>query len=235
MTELGYGTPCPAPNPAWDAGAERSSSDIVILVHGLWMTGLEMTLLARRLRADGYCPVKFRYSSLRLGLYEAAKGLASFALRFPHSGMLHFVGHSLGGLVILKLFEGHESALLPPGRIVLLGTPCTGCLAAKRLATIPFGSRILGPGIMELLSGKGPVWKGTRELGIVAGRMHVGLGRLLGIGGRPGDGTVLVEETELSGATDRITVPATHTGLVLSHRAAREISSFLRHGRFGNA
>ncbi len=235
MTEQGHGTPRPTPHPAGDAGAERSCGSAVILVHGLWMTGMEMSLLARRLHADGYCPVKFRYASLRLGLCEAAEGLASFASGFSHSGMLHFVGHSLGGLVILKLFENYESALLPPGRIVLLGTPCAGCLAAERLASIPFGPRILGPGIGELLSGKRPVWQGKRELGIIAGRIHVGLGRLLGIGGRPGDGTVLVEETELSGATDRITVPATHTGLVLSRRAAREISSFLRHGRFGNA
>lgn len=203
-----------------------------MLVHGLWMTGVEMLLLGRRLRGKGFTPVRFRYQSLRIDLSGAAASLAGFASGLAGFKRLHFVGHSLGGLVILKLFEDPRAALFPPGRIVLLGTPYSGSLAAERLAALPFGQRILGPGISDLLSGRIPNWKGRRELGVIAGGLNIGLGRFLGIGGRPGDGTILVKETEIPGATAAVMVRTTHTGLVLSRSTARLTASFLKSGRF---
>jgi hypothetical protein len=47
------------------------------------------------------------------------------------------------------------------------------------------------------------------------------------------DGTVAVSETELPGASARLCLPVTHSGMLLSARVAQEAGSFLQHGRFG--
>jgi hypothetical protein len=48
----------------------------------------------------------------------------------------------------------------------------------------------------------------------------------------PSDGTVLVEETDLPGATAQLRLPVSHTGLLFSAEVARQVAAFLRNGRF---
>jgi hypothetical protein len=75
-------------------------------------------------------------------------------------------------------------------------------------------------------------WSCERDLGVIAGDLGVGLGRLLGRMDAPSDGTVLVEETDLPGATAQLRLPVSHTGLVFSAEVARQAAAFLRDGRF---
>ena len=147
----------------------------------------------------------------------------------------------MGGLVILELFEnraaadggGARAALLPPGRVVLLGSPVRGSRAARNLAQWPFGRRVLGLTAHEvLLPANDRRWLGTRDLGVIAGNVPVGFGRFMGPFDSPSDGTVLVEETQLSGATQHLTLRTTHSGMVYSALVARQIVCFLRDGRF---
>jgi pimeloyl-ACP methyl ester carboxylesterase len=150
---------------------------------------------------------------------------------------LHLVGHSLGGLIILRMFElfGEAAARLPPGRIVLLGSPVNGCAAARRLARLALGRRIMGLSVQQTLLDAPPRrWGGERELGIIAGSVSVGLGRLVGAGA-PGDGTIGVEETKLPGMAEHLVLPVSHTGLPFSATVAREAGAFLRNGRFSGA
>ena len=75
-------------------------------------------------------------------------------------------------------------------------------------------------------------WRGERELGIIAGTLPLGFGRLMGPFAAPSDGTVLVEETHMPGAKQHLSMRTTHSGMVYSARVARQIASFLRDGRF---
>jgi len=75
-------------------------------------------------------------------------------------------------------------------------------------------------------------WNQARPLGIIAGDLGIGLGRLAGTLGGPSDGTILVEETRLDGAADRVVLRASHTGLLFSGAVARAAGAFLRTGRF---
>ena len=75
-------------------------------------------------------------------------------------------------------------------------------------------------------------WRGGRDLGVIAGDLGVGLGKLLGRMEAPNDGTVWVRETELPGATDRLRVAVSHSGMVFSQAVARQTAAFLRDGRF---
>lgn len=77
-----------------------------------------------------------------------------------------------------------------------------------------------------------PPWDGARELGVIAGTRPLGVGRLAPGLGRPNDGTVAVAETKLVGMTDYAELPVTHTWLLYSRPAARQVCAFLATGRF---
>ncbi|HEV7610470.1 MAG TPA: alpha/beta fold hydrolase [Steroidobacteraceae bacterium] len=207
---------------------------VVVFVHGLWQTGGEAIWLRRRLAQDLEADSRaFSYPSVAAGATTNARALAQFLSAIP-ADTLHLVGHSLGGLVILKLFEDAAAyARLPPGRIVLLGSPLRGSRTALNLARLPFGRKIMGSSVgEELLVPRERRWNGSRDLGVIAGDLGFGLGRLVGTLEGPSDGTILVEETLLDGAADRVVLRVSHTGMLFSALVAKQTGAFLATGRF---
>lgn len=202
--------------------------ETVVLVHGVLVPGGELRLLAHRLRQRGFNPVIFRYPSRRSDLRRNAEALARFAATRKGTAV-HFVGHSLGGLVILQALR---QAGLPRGRVVLLGTPVQGSRVAQRLSRYGPGRWLLGKSTEGGLLQAEPPWDYDRDIGIIAGTLPVGIGRVFSDLPGEHDGTVTVAETEVAGATDRIVVPVTHTGLVVSRAVARQVCAFLQHGYF---
>jgi len=209
----------------------EQASPVVILVHGLWFGAWSLAVLARRLGKAGFQPRRFRYRTTRAGLAEHANALRRFIGSRPLPE-LHFVAHSLGGLVTLKMLA--ENGDLPPGRVVLLGSPIRGSRVARKAGAIPGGSRLLGAVQPELASGFAGLGAG-REIGMIAGSTAFGLGLLLGSLGGANDGTVAVEETLAPGLREHRTLPVTHTGMLISREVTREVASFLRVGSFGPA
>jgi pimeloyl-ACP methyl ester carboxylesterase len=208
-------------------------STLIVYVHGLWQRGAEAAWLRRRLALDLNAEARaFSYPSVAADVTTNAQALARF-LGDLRADAVHLVGHSLGGLVILKLFEQGAGEAFPPGRIVLLGSPLRGSRTAQNLARLPFGRKIMGRSIHEeVLVARDRHWDGARELGIIAGDLGVGLGRLVGPLGGPSDGTVLTEEAMLDGATDRVVLRVSHTGMLFSAAVARQAGAFLRDGHF---
>src|SRR5271169_6131112 len=116
-------------SPSW-VSRTKPVSTVVVYVHGLWLSGNEAGILLRRLARQLNVKTRaFSYASMTSSISDSARALATF-LREQRADTLHLVGHSLGGLVILKLFENGEGAQLPPGRIVLLGSPLNGSSTA---------------------------------------------------------------------------------------------------------
>jgi pimeloyl-ACP methyl ester carboxylesterase len=210
-------------------------SAVIVYVHGLWQRGAESIWLRRRLSQDLEAEARtFSYPSVAADASTNARALAKY-LTAIRADTLHLVGHSLGGLVILKLFEEDPDApaRLPGGRIVLLGPPVRGSRSAQNLARLPFGRKIMGRGVgEELLASRDRRWNRARELGVIAGDLGFGLGRLVGTLGGPSDGTILVEETELDGTADRVVLRVSHTGMLFSAAVARAAGVFLSTGRF---
>jgi pimeloyl-ACP methyl ester carboxylesterase len=209
---------------------------VIIYVHGLWQRGAESHWLRRRLAQDlGAETRSFSYPSVAGDASQNARGLTQM-LREIRADTLHLVGHSLGGLVILKAFEDEEALReLPPGRIVLLGSPLRGSRAARNFARLPFGEQIMGRGVREELLQPQPRvrrWSGSHDLGVIAGDLGFGVGRLVGAMGGPSDGTILVEETQIDGAADRVVLRVSHTGMLFSAKVASAAGVFLRSGRF---
>jgi pimeloyl-ACP methyl ester carboxylesterase len=203
----------------------------VVYVHGLWMRGGESLLLAQRLlREFGLRLHPFPYSAGTWGMEEITASLQSFvqSLDLP---AVHFVGHSLGGLVIYRYFEHYPQQL--PGRVVFLGTPCLASRAAVQAAQLRFVSALMGPSVAdELLQPRERSWTFGRPLGIIAGSQSIGLGQFVAGFEEDSDGTVAVSETRLPGAADHITLHVSHMGMLVSPRVARETGAFLRDGRF---
>jgi pimeloyl-ACP methyl ester carboxylesterase len=204
---------------------------VIVFVHGLWLSGYEFTWmrkeLGRRLPSEA---ALFNYSSVARTASENALALRQF-LQSVRADVLDIVAHSLGGLIVLKCFD--PELALPRGRIVLMGSPVRGSQAARSLSQLPFGMKIMGAGVKEeLLVPRIRRWGGARELGVIAGSLSFGLGKFVGHFEAPNDGTILVEETDLPGARDRIVLETSHTGMLFSPQVARQIAAFLCDGRF---
>jgi len=203
----------------------------VVFVHGLWMTGRESLLLRRRLERDFDLQVcVFRYPSVAGTMADITERLQRFVSELRPQ-RLHLVGHSLGGLVIYRFLERFPDQA--PGRVVFLGTPCVASQAAVHAARLAPLARLIGrPVAEELLRPCDRRWAFDRELGIIAGTLSLGLGQLFARFHEPCDGTIAVSETRMPGATDHLTLPVSHMGMLVSARVAHETGTFLQQGRF---
>ncbi len=201
---------------------------ITVLVHGLWYGPVSMRLLALRLERRGHPCQLFSYPTLGEVIDANARALHDYASMID-APRLDFVGHSLGGLVILRMLAEFED--LPPGRAVLLGSPVQGSAVVSRLIKIRPARPFIGAASGALEASRYSVPR-HHEIGIIAGTRSVGIGRLVDSLDQPNDGTIAAAETELPGASDSLELPVSHTGLVLSADVADATAAFLDSGRF---
>jgi len=218
-----------------ESRTDVNSIDTVICTHGLWAHGTGMYLIRRHLEREyGMKGFTFNYPSVTKTLDENAGRLAQF---IEENGIeqAHLVGHSLGGLVILRMLANRYSEI--PGRIVCVGSPLRGSRAATILNAKSWGEHLLGVSVPQgTVHASANEWASEvtarREIGSIAGSVPFGVGHIAGPFGEPNDGTVAVAETELDGARDHIIVPTTHTGMLISRNVADQIGAFLRRGEF---
>jgi pimeloyl-ACP methyl ester carboxylesterase len=212
------------------AGAAMAEPEAAILVHGLWVHGVVMALLRRRIARHGYRVRSYSYPSMRCTLRENAKGLAQYCggIAAPR---LNFVAHSMGGLVVMEMLA--EYSEFATGRVVLMGTPYGGSFAAHRLMRLPGGPALLGCCLPEWLGREKPPALPRLPIGVIAGRVGIGLGRLVAPDmPKPNDGVVAVCETSVPGMRDHVVLDVNHTGMLLSREAAAQTCAFLRRGAF---
>jgi len=207
----------------------------VILLHGLARTRRSMRPLATCFEQRGYAVVNVGYPSRRdpvETLAAAAIPPAVAALRRQGVAPIHFVTHSMGG-ILLRAFLAHAS--LPElGRVVMLSPPNQGSELVDRLGRWGWFRRLFGPAGCQL--GTGPEDLPARlgpaafVVGILTGnRPAPGLARFFP---GPGDGKVSVARAQLAGMADFLVVPYGHA-LIMRHRLVQEqVVSFLENGRF---
>lgn len=211
--------------------ASGASATAVVYVHGLWMPGGESIVLGHRLAQEFQLTLhSFRYSAAFSSMKTTTERLAAFVEEL-NAPAVHFVGHSLGGLIIHRFLERFSAQ--PPGRAVFLGTPCVASRAAQSASRFAPVAHLMGPSVAEeLLQPNVRRWTHARELGIVAGTQPLGVGQLIAQFDEDNDGTVAVSETRMPGATDHISLPVSHLGMLMSSRVAHETGLFLTQGRF---
>jgi len=200
----------------------------VVLVPGLWNPTLTMALLARRLASAGYAPQVFSYAGRRPFAPNVAR-FAGFVRETLGERPAHFVGHSLGGVLLLDMLNRHPQIAV--SSVVLLGAPVRGCLAGERFGRWPLGRWMMGA-CGELWHAREARWVREAPLGVIAGTAPLGLGRLVARLPRPHDGVVCLEETTVAGMRERMLVPLGHSMMILSSAVARLVQRFLARGSF---
>ena len=211
-----------------DSDKTQHDREGVLLVHGLWFGSWALRQLSQRLQFYGFRVNSFSYDTRSASLYTHANALGDCVKQMKVQ-RLHLVGHSLGGLVILRMLAAENEC--SPGRIVLLGSPLGGSRVAQRLVKMPGALNFLG-GVQSALEQGFNVIPQSREVGMIAGSLSLGLGMLTGGTGGPGDGTVPLEETRAPGLKERLVLPVSHTGLLYSKKVASHTGKFLMDGQF---
>ena len=208
----------------------------VLLLHGIARSSTSLSRLQRSIQAAGFATSNLDYASRKHSLDRLVEELHGTARPFigQHHAALHFVAHSMGGL----LTRAYINRYRPPnlGRVVLLAPPSQGSEIADLLDRRWLYRTFFGPAGMQL---------GTRAngglgdllgqvdypLGIIAGDRAVDpLGWLLIPG--PNDGKVSVTRTKVRGMSDHVTLHATHALMMRNVRVIQHTIHFLRHGRF---
>lgn len=194
-----------------------------------------MYLIKRRLEKEfGMRAFLFNYPSVRGTLDDNATALRRFIAAQDVDGM-HIIGHSLGGVLALRMLARFSDT--PAGRVVCLGSPLRGSRAATFLSEQEWAEDILGRSLPAgVVHGAASDWAShvaeQRQIGIIAGTVPLGFGRLVANFAEDNDGTVGVSETRLAGATDHLVLPVSHKGMLVSRDVADQAGSFLKRGEF---
>jgi len=215
------------------AGTERSDETIVLL-HGLGRSAANMLILEWRLEARGYRVCNVGYNTRAGRIEDAIEEVYAEIIDCRYGdGPLHFVTHSLGGLVLRGLLGSRSIDGL--GRAVMLAPPNRGSEIADRLGGLGWLESVMGPLSTQLGTGVDdlpyqlPI--PTIPFGVIAGDQWINPAGPLWLPA-PHDGTVSVASTRLQGMRDHIVLPYTHTFIVNAGPVADQVDRFLRHGRF---
>lgn len=213
-----------------------ATGDCVILLHGLWGTTFTMKRLEWKLKSDGYRVINVPYASMRHSIPELANGFLDRLVRERISdsdARIHFVTHSLGGIVLRQYLAHHQLERL--GRVVMLAPPNQGSPLAQKLRRVPGYKLLTGPSGQQLGIGSEsiPLQLGPADfdLGVIAGDRRPYSPFCLAFQGA-NDGKVAVADTRLEGMHDFLVVHRKHTWLAWRKEVMAATLLFLKSGRF---
>jgi pimeloyl-ACP methyl ester carboxylesterase len=207
----------------------------VVLLHGLGRTAASMRPIEKALRAAGYLVVNDGYPSTREPIERLAGSVGSGIAKCRAAGAtgIHFVTHSLGGILVRSWFQDHTAP--EARRLVMLGPPNHGSEIADRRRGAAWYRWLTGPAGQQLGTEAssapnrcGPI---PLEIGVIAGTLSAEPWFAGSFDG-PNDGKVAVASARLAGMRDFLTVPRSHTFMMRSDVVIRQVLAFLREGRF---
>jgi pimeloyl-ACP methyl ester carboxylesterase len=219
-----------------DVAVRAARPDGVVLLHGIGRTHRWLKKVERALQQAGFATLNLDYASRKKPLDLLAADIDGPITRFAAEtrGPLHFVGHSMGGLLARVYLAKRRPERL--GRVVMLGTPNGGSEIADHLHDLALYRAYYGPAGQQLttrldsaLSSLPPL---DYDAGIIAGSRSIApVAALFGMP-KPNDTMVSVASTGLDGMTDHVVVRASHAGLPYHAEAIAQTIAFLREGRF---
>lgn len=215
---------------------QRETADRVVLLHGLGRTDRSMSRLESRLSDLGYRVSNVSYPSREYSIQTLAEEELAPALAECCSEpavTVHFVTHSMGGILLRYYLEERELANL--GRVVMISPPNQGSELADWVSENPFLQRFLGPSVEQLGTEShsvpnqlGPV---DFELGVITGDRSLNPFFSNMIPGED-DGKVSVERAKVGGMTDFLVVPHSHSYIMMQDGVIDQVVHFLEQGRF---
>jgi hypothetical protein len=195
-----------------------------------------MQKMEHALVKEGYVVLNVDYPSRTAGVEALSENVIGAALQSPRladTSKIHFVTHSLGGILVRCYFARHYEPRL--GRVVMLGPPNRGSEVVNGLKDWFVFRKINGPAGSELGTDSrslprklGPV---NFELGIVAGDRSINWINSMMIPG-PDDGKVSIESTKVEGMKEHVVVHRTHPFIMKARESIELTIRFLRSGSF---
>ncbi len=209
----------------------------VILLHGLCRSDASMKKMAQRLGDAGFVVENVSYPSRTADVETLAANAIESALANPSLAdcpRIHFVTHSLGGILVRAHYSKRDRGRL--GRVVMLGPPNQGSEVVDALKPWRFFNKLNGPAGKELGTTAdstpnrlGPV---NFECGVIAGDRSVNwINSLAMIRGKD-DGKVSVERTKVEGMKEHVVVHTTHTFMMRNREVIEKTIRFLKTGSF---
>lgn len=211
-------------------------ADCVVFLHGLARTPASMEKAAAAFEKSGYAVVNVKYPSRKFPIEELAPlAVEAGVEKCPSDSVIHFVTHSLGGILVRYYLEEHEISNL--GRVLMLAPPNQGSEVVDRLRHFPGFKVINGPAGLQLGTGEDsvPLMLGPVDyaVGVIAGTRTFNpiLSQYLP---NPDDGKVSVENTKVEGMTDFVVVPVAHPFIMKSPVVIDQAILFIKTGRFAH-
>jgi pimeloyl-ACP methyl ester carboxylesterase len=208
----------------------------VVLLHGISRTALSFRKMQVALERAGFATLNLDYESRRKALEGLAEDIHPAIQRFADriDGSIHFVCHSMGGLLARVYIARHRPKHL--GRVVMLGTPNSGSEIADRLKNFGAYRAFFGPAGQQLGTKRDDAMNALfppldYPVGIVAGNRSIDplVGKMLP---KPHDGRVSVKNTAIDGMADHVVVDTSHPWLVRNSVAVAQTIAFLQDGTF---
>jgi pimeloyl-ACP methyl ester carboxylesterase len=219
------------------SAASTAPKSGVVLLHGIARTPRGFRRMQGALETSGFATLNLGYESRSQPLEALAEAIHPSITRFAEQveGPIHFVAHSMGGLLTRVYLARYRPSRL--GRVVMLGTPNQGSEIADLLKNLKLYRAYFGPAGQQLTTARHQTQKARLPsvdypVGVIAGNRSVYPVSSAFVLPRPNDGRVSVENTKLEGMTDHLVIGASHPWLTRKPIAIKQTIAFLRHGRF---
>jgi len=219
-----------------EAPDRQQKPECVILLHGLIRTSSAMTPIADALREEGFIVVNQDYPSRQFPIEELSDLAVTNGLercRSAGAQRVHFVTHSLGGILVRYYLS--DKTIPELGRVVMLAPPNKGSTLIDLFEAFPELGDIIGPAGYQLGTDEEsiPLMLGPAnyEVGIITGD-HTVNPVMSAYLETPNDGKVTIESAKLEGMQDFLVVPHSHPFIMRNDNVIGQTIYFLYFGKF---
>jgi len=214
----------------------EQARESVILLHGLARTSESMLSMEEALKKVGFTVHNIDYSTRHGTIEDLSERIVGAAIELSRqegADKIHFVTHSMGGILVRHYFA--QKTIPELGRVVMLGPPNQGSEVVDYLGSYLLFQWINGVAGTQLGTDSNSVPQQlgppSFSVGVIAGSRSINWINSLMIPDGD-DGKVSLESTKLEGMQDFIVLPVTHPFIMKDEESIKQTIHFLKTGSF---